>query len=85
MLDQLTRTATIAIIDSSNLIPTLAIGGTFLVGGIAVLGGVYNSISTRRQVEKSRREIAAYIAEGSMTPEEGERLLNAGPGEKSKC
>lgn len=28
--------------------------------------------------EKSRREIAAYIAEGSMTPEHGERLMKAG-------
>lgn len=27
--------------------------------------------------ERSRREIAAYIAEGSMTPDQGERLLKA--------
>jgi hypothetical protein len=32
--------------------------------------------------ERSRREIAAFIAEGSMTPEQGERLMKAG-GEKS--
>jgi hypothetical protein len=30
--------------------------------------------------ERSRREIAAYIAEGSMTPEQGERLMRAGKG-----
>jgi hypothetical protein len=28
--------------------------------------------------ERTRREIAAYIAEGSMTPDQGERLLAAG-------
>ena len=28
--------------------------------------------------ERTRREIAAYIAEGSMTPEQGERLMKAG-------
>jgi hypothetical protein len=28
--------------------------------------------------ERTRREIAAYIAEGSMTPEQGERLLTSG-------
>ena len=28
--------------------------------------------------ERTRREIAAYIAEGSMTPEQGERLLHSG-------
>lgn len=27
--------------------------------------------------ERTRREIAAYIAEGSMTPEQGERLMKA--------
>ncbi len=27
--------------------------------------------------ERSRREIAAYIAEGSITPEHGERLIRA--------
>lgn len=32
--------------------------------------------------ERSRREIAAYIAEGSMTPEQGERLLR---GDKGGC
>jgi hypothetical protein len=33
--------------------------------------------------ERTRREIAAYVAEGAMTPEEGERLMAAGekPGE----
>ena len=28
--------------------------------------------------EKTRRDIAAYIAEGSMTPEHGEKLMRAG-------
>lgn len=28
--------------------------------------------------ERTRREIAAYIAEGSLTPEQGERLMKAG-------
>jgi hypothetical protein len=33
--------------------------------------------------EKTRREIAAYIAEGSMTPEQGERLMRAGDGSRN--
>lgn len=28
--------------------------------------------------ERTRREIAAFIAEGSITPEQGERLMKAG-------
>lgn len=30
--------------------------------------------------ERTRREIAAYIAEGSMTPEQGEKLMKSGEG-----
>lgn len=36
------------------------------------------SVLTNRQRERSRREIAAYVAEGSMTPDDAERLLSAG-------
>jgi len=32
----------------------------------------------RTSRERTKREVAAYIAEGSMTPEQGERLLRAG-------
>ena len=54
----------------------------WIIGGIiAVVAIVFGSVSSmiRSQArEKSRREIAAYIAEGSMTPEQGERLMKAG-------
>lgn len=42
---------------------------------IAVPGSIIGDTLRSRQYERSRREIAAYIAEGSMSPEEGERLL----------
>ncbi|MHC5002154.1 MAG: hypothetical protein ACYTJ0_03445 [Planctomycetota bacterium] len=35
------------------------------------------AIVTTMSREQSRREIAAYIAEGSISPEQGERLLQA--------
>ena len=44
---------------------------------INVVAGVIKSISR----ERSRREIAAYIAEGSMSPKDGERLMKADPEE----
>lgn len=49
--------------------------------GLAIFWTVFNSIESIVATcarERSRREIAAYIAEGSMKPEEGERLLKAG-------
>lgn len=54
----------------------------FGVGGLIALFGIFFgslvSATKAKEREKSRREIAAYIAEGSMSPEDGERLLNAG-------
>ncbi len=47
-----------------------------------VLWSVSSTITTifkTRAREHTRREIAAYVAEGSMTPEQGERLLAAAP------
>lgn len=67
------------IFDGENLI--------FIVGGaIAIFAIVFSSLKgiiTNGARERSRREIAAYIAEGSMTPEQGEKLMNAG--DKKSC
>ena len=37
----------------------------------------FTAILTGHARERSRREIAAYIAEGSISPEQGERLMKA--------
>jgi hypothetical protein len=57
------------------------VGG--LVGIVAIVVGMATSMLKSMARERSRREIAAYIAEGSMTPEQGERLMAAG--EPKKC
>ncbi len=59
-------------------IPILAISGGL---GLAIIGMVTGAIrrSLREKYrEESRREIAAYVAEGSITAADGERLLKAG-------
>jgi succinyl-CoA synthetase beta subunit len=54
----------------------------FGVGGLititAILSGVIRSIMIGKAKERTRQEVAAYVAEGSMTAAEGERLLRAG-------
>ena len=50
------------------------IGAVFMAG---MLLKALTSIVTNQARERSRREIAAYIAEGSITAEQGERLLEA--------
>jgi hypothetical protein len=58
------------------LIPLVMMGGAVVIVAINVVAGVLKTNAR----ERSRREIAAYIAEGSMTPEQGERLMRAGKG-----
>jgi hypothetical protein len=51
-----------------------------VIAGCSVLAMIMKSftiIVTTASRERSRREIAAYIAEGSMSPEQGERLVRA--------
>jgi hypothetical protein len=56
------------------------VGGT--IGGIiaitAITLGTRQNVRIEREREESRREIAAYVAEGSITPEDAERLLSVG-------
>ncbi len=54
-----------------------------LVGGIvialvAIVFSFVRAMVLGTARERSRREIAAYVAEGTMTAEEGERLIKAG-------
>jgi hypothetical protein len=50
------------------------------IGGVILAGMALKSLTailTTMSREKSRREIAAYIAEGSISAEQGERLMRA--------
>ncbi len=51
-----------------------AIAACFIIG---MLLNAITRIINNTSRERSRREIAAYIAEGSITPEQGERLIKA--------
>ena len=53
----------------------------FILIAVCVVVGMITKAITTIAVsgarERTRREIAAYVAEGSMTPEHGEQLLKA--------
>jgi DNA-binding LacI/PurR family transcriptional regulator len=55
-------------------LPTL-LAASVLTG--MVISAVTRVLTTASR-ERTRREIAAYVAEGSMTPEQAERMLKAG-------
>ncbi len=64
-----------------NFVPFLIFSGVIILVGIKTTGSIIRSVSR----ERTRREIAAYIAEGSMTPEQGERLMRSGADREEKC
>lgn len=56
------------------LVPLLFAGVAVVMIAFGTVTGMIKAMAR----ERTRREIAAYIAEGSMTPEQGERLMKAG-------
>ncbi len=66
---------------SDNLV--LVIGGAIAI--TAIVFSTVGSMVRSAARERSRREIAAYIAEGSMTAEQGERLMAAGKKKDGCC
>lgn len=61
------------LLDEDLIIPMMMCG----VGVVAIVFGTLTGMVKAIARERTRREIAAYIAEGSMTPEQGERILKA--------
>lgn len=61
----------------------LIVGGAITI--VAIISTSVSGMVRAAVTERTRREIAAYIAEGSMTPDQGERLMKAGkaPGESA--
>ena len=53
-------------------------GGGILVAIVAVITDAIRKVAQTRAREESRREIAAYVAEGSISPDDATKLLAAG-------
>lgn len=64
--------------DFKDMIPLVAVAGGFTVAIFGIVAGTVKHTVRTRQREESRREIAAYVAEGSITPEDAQKLIEAG-------
>ncbi|HVZ93695.1 MAG TPA: hypothetical protein VG797_04215 [Phycisphaerales bacterium] len=71
------------LLDYPKLLPLVAMVGCGFIAVLSIVGGCIRAVVASRAREQTRREIAAYVAEGSMSPEQGERLLAAGKPERS--
>jgi hypothetical protein len=63
---------------SDDIVKIIAVSGSLFIAVVAIVFGTITGAVKNAQRERSRRDIAAFVAEGSMTADEGERLLKAG-------
>ncbi len=59
-------------------------GGAFLVAIVAIVVEAVRKTMQTKYLEESRREIAAYVAEGTISPEDAKQLLSSGKSLKDK-
>lgn len=54
----------------------------FLIGGViavvGILSGAVTKVAVGRSRERTRREIAAYVAEGTIDPDKGVEMMKVG-------
>ncbi len=65
------------------MIPIVAIGGAFLVAIVGIVAGAMHAAADTRQREQTRRELAAYVAEGTISPDDAAKILAAGGKKKT--
>ena len=61
-----------------ELIPLVAIGGGLCVSVVWMVMHYVAQIAAARAREATRREVAAYVAEGTIAPEDAVAILSAG-------
>jgi len=63
---------------ADEIIPVVAIGGGLAVAIVSIITSAIRKSKIVQAKEESRREIAAYVAEGSMTADDAAKIINAG-------
>jgi hypothetical protein len=64
--------------DMGDLGMVVLFGGGFVVAITAIIAEAIRKTAQTKAREESRREIAAYVAEGTISPDDAARLLAAG-------
>ncbi len=57
-------------------VPLFLIGGVIAI--VAIISGTVTKVAVSRSRERTRREIAAYVAEGSIDPDKGVEMMKVG-------
>ncbi len=70
-----------------SIIGVIAVGGGMIIALVSIVTAAAVRMSRVSAREKTRRDLAAYVAEGSISPEVAERIMASGSDEggKKKC
>ncbi len=66
------------LVDGHMLIPLVAIVIGCGTGMVAIVATAITRATVSRHREQTRREVAAYVAEGTISPQDAVAMLNAG-------
>ena len=75
---------TLAVQEAELAIVGIVMGGGFVVAIVAIVSNAVRDVLRSRHREETRREIAAYVAEGTIAPDEAAKILAAGGSLKDK-
>ncbi|MGD9693253.1 MAG: hypothetical protein AB7G17_09030 [Phycisphaerales bacterium] len=64
-------------LSGEEILKLVAISGGLLIAALAIIFGSTKSMVKAKEREQTKRELAAYVAEGSMRPEDAEKILKA--------
>lgn len=72
--------------DFEGLVKLIAVAGGLGVAMIWVIFSAVKAMVIGSEKEATRREVAAYVAEGSMTPDDAAKIIEAGKkADKGSC
>ena len=66
------------LVDGGMVIPLVAIVLGCATGTVAIIATAMARTTVSRHREQTRREVAAYVAEGTISPQDAVAMLNAG-------
>lgn len=70
---------------SGSLVAVIAVSGGMLIALVSVIASAVSRTSQAKAREQTKREVAAYVAEGSMSPEQAQQILASGKGGSGGC
>ena len=68
----------VRLIDGGMIIPLVAIVLGCGIGTVAIIATAITRTTVSRHREQTHREVAAYVAEGTISPQDAIAMLNAG-------